>query len=413
MGSSRASLTTAVALLLFAAGTGSVFGQTVTPSPLPDEDHQPLGLRAGGFIMFPSVETGIEATDNVFRATTGARDDLGYFVAPSMRIESDWVRHSVSLDASSRHVFYFDNPSEDELDLDISGDVTIDIRRDTTLELEGGYSLDQEGRGDIDVPGAAAERPNEHTLEGNATLTRAFNRLEVAVEGAIEHNIFEDVDLIGGGQQNNTDRNFTEYEGTLRVGYDISPKLQPFVRAGYSIRRHEEEIDDNGLRRDSDGVSVEAGVGIEITSILTGELAVGYVHRDFEDGALNNIDGVTFDGTLEWRPSEITTIAFTASTEVEETGTGTLSGSIERRLGVSINHELRRNLMVGGSVDYTFEDFTGGSLEEETLFLALGLTYQLNRSVALRLGYSFEDFQSNSGRAYTENRFLAGWLIQR
>ena len=363
--------------------------------------------------MFPSVETGVEATDNVFRATTGPRDDIGYFVAPSMRIESDWVRHSVNFDASSRHVYYFDNPSEDELDLDISADVTIDIRRDTTLELEGAYALDQEGRGDIDVPGAAAERPNEHALEGTATLTRTFNRLEISIEGAVEHNIFEDVDLVGGGQQNNSDRNFTEYEGTLRVGYDISPKLQPFVRTGYSVRRHEQDIDDNGLRRDSDGISVEAGVEIGITSMLTGELAVGYVRRDFDDGALNDIDGVTFDGSLLWRPSEITTVTFTASTEVEETGTGTLSGSIERRLGVAINHELRRNLMVGGSVDYTLEDFTGGSLEEETLFLALGLTYQLNRSVALRLGYSFEDFQSNSGRAYTENRFLAGWLIQR
>ena len=413
MGSGRTSLVAAVLAVMVAAGTDIAAAQTVTPSPLPDEDHQPLGLRAGGLIMFPSVETGVEATDNVFQATTGPRDDFGYFVAPAMRIESDWVRHSANLDVASRHVFYFDNPSEDELDFDINGKVTVDVRRDTTFELEGSYSLDQEGRGDIDVPGAAAERPNEHTLEGTATLSHTFNRLEVAVEGAIEHNIFEDVDLIGGGQQNNSDRNFTEYEGTLRVGYDISPKLQPFVRAGYSVRRHEQEIDDNGLRRDSDGVSLEAGVAIEITSVLTGELAVGYVRRDFEDGALDDIDGITFDGSLVWQPSAITTIAFTASTEVEETGTGTLSGSIERRLGVSINHELRRNLMVGGSVDYTVEDFTGGSLEQETLFLALGLTYQLNRSVALRLGYSFEDFQSNAGRAYTENRFLAGWLIQR
>ncbi len=363
--------------------------------------------------MFPSVETGVEATDNIFAATQGPRDDFGYFVAPSMRIESDWVRHSFRFDASSRHVYYFDNPSEDELDFDISAETTIDVRRDTTLELEGGYSLDQEGRGDIDVPGAAAERPNEHSIEGAATLTQTFNRLEVSVEGAVEHNIFEDVDLTGGGQQNNSDRNFTEYEGTLRVGYDISPKLQPFVRAGYSVRRHEEEIDDNGLRRDSDGISVEAGVELEITSILTGELAVGYVRRDFEDGALSSIDGVTFEGSLLWQPSEITDVEFSASTDVEETGTGTLSGSIERQFGVSINHELRQNLMVGASADYTIEDFTGGSLTEETLFLALGLTYQLNRAVALRLSYSYEDFQSNAGREYTENRFLAGWLIQR
>jgi hypothetical protein len=403
----------AAAALLSVAGARAAQAQTVTPSPLPGEDHQPLGLRAGGFVMFPSVETGVAATDNVFQATQGERGDSGYFVAPSMRIESEWVRHSFTLDASSRHLYYFNNPSEDELEFDISADTVIDVRGDTKVELEGSYALEQEGRGDVDVPGAAAEPPNEHTIDGSATVTHEFNRLEISVEGAAEVNIFEDVDLIGGGQQNNSDRDFTEYEGTLRLGYEISPRLQPFVSAAYSLRRHKQEIDDNGLRRDSDGVELEAGVEIEVSSVLSGELAVGYVHRDFEDGALLDIDGVTFQGTLLWTPSAITTVTFTASTDVEETSSGTLSGSIERRFGVSVTHQLRRNLMLGGNVDYTFEDFTGGSLEEETVFLALGLTYQLNRAVAFRLGYSYEDFKSNAGRAYTENRFLAGLLVQR
>lgn len=412
MGPARFYLLTIVVLLGFASA-GDAFAQAVTPSPLPGPDHQPPGLSAGGFVMFPSVETGVEATDNVFEATGGERGDFGYFVAPGMRIESDWVRHSVSLDASSRHLFYFNNPSEDELDFDIGADLRIDVRRDTTFELEGGLFLEQEGRGDVDVPGAAAEPPNELTLEGSATLTHSFNRLEVSLEGSLEHTTFEDVDLIGGGRQNNSDRDFTEYEATLRVGYDISPRLEPFVRASYSVRRHDEEIDDNGLRRDSDGVAIEGGVEIEITPLLTGELALGYVHRDFEDGALNDIDGVTFESALVWRPSPITTVSFTASTEVQETGTGTLSGSIERQFAVLVNHELRQNLTVGGSAAYFLEDFTGGNLTEETLFLALGLTYQLNRAVALRVGYSYEDFTSNAGRAYVENRFLAGLLLQR
>ena len=234
------------------------------------------------------------------------------------------------------------------------------------------------------------------------------------MEGSIEYNLFEDVDLVGGGTQNNTDRNYIEYEGELRLGYNISPKIQPFVSGRYSVRRHDEEIDDNGLRRDSEGLEVQAGVALEFSSVLSGEVAVGYVRRDFEDATLSGIDGVSFDGILTWRPTPITTVEFSASTDVEETGAGAFSGAIERTFGVTLLHELRHNLMVGGSAQFFVEDFTGGSLREETLFLAASVTYQLNRAVAIRAGYSHESFNSSTaGADYDENRFLIGLLLQR
>ena len=413
MGSRRVCLLSVVAFLLGMPALGSAHAQSVTPSPLPESDFAPLGVRSGGLVMFPSAETGVEATDNVFQVDQVQRSDMGYFVAPALRIESDWVRHSLRIDAASRHVFYFNNPSEDELDFDTRGELRIDVRRDTTLEFEAGYFLEQEGRGQIDVPGTAAEPPNEHTLDGSVTLTHQFGRFDASVEGSVEREIFEDVDLIGGGEQNNSDRDYTEYEGTLRIGYDISPKLQPFVRASYSVREHDEEIDDNGLRRDSEGFAVEAGVEFEISPLLIGEVAVGYVEREYDDVALSDIEDVTFEGSLLWRPSPITTVSFSARTDVEETGTGTLSGSIEREFEVFITHALRQNLMVGGSAQYIIEDFTGGSLREETLFLALGLTYQFNRAVALRLGYSYEHFDSSAGSSFEENRFHAGLLVQK
>lgn len=404
-----------VTLLLLAGQWGEpVAAQSVTPTPLPGDDYQPLGLRAGGFFMFPSVETGLRVTDNVSRQPQGRRDDVGYFVAPSMRLESDWVRHSFSVDASSRHVYYFDNPSEDETDVDIRLRSRIDVRRSTDIALVAGYNLQQEGRGSIDVPGAAAEPPNEHRFDGSATLTHRFNRLEASVGGSAEYNLFEDVSLVGGGTQNNSDRNYTEIEGVLRLGYNVSPKIQPFVSGRYSVRRHDDETDDNGLRRDSDGFKVEVGVRVEASALLFGEVAVGYVRREFDDTALADVDGVTVDATVTWLPTEITTIELTAGTNVEETSAGTLSGAIERSVGVSVSHALRRNLTVAGRALYSIEDFSGGSLEEETLLLSAGLTYQFNRMLALTAGYTHEKFTSSiAGSDYFENRFLIGVLVQR
>lgn len=410
----RVSWLIAYLVLLTGLVGGPASAQSPTPVPLPDDEYQPLGLRAGGFILFPSVETGVRVTDNVSQQPQGQRDDIGYFVAPSMRLESDWVRHSLSVDASSRHVFYFDNPSEDETNVDIRVRTQIDVRRSTDVVVSGGYNLEQEGRGSIDVPGAAAEPPNEHRLDGSGTLIHRFNRLEASVGAAAEYNLFEDVDLVGGGTQNNGDRNYVEAEGRLRLGYNISPNVQPFVGARYSVRRHDDELDDNGLRRDSDGYSVQAGVRVEASAVLSGEAAIGYVRREFEDSALEDIDGVTFDATVTWLPTALTTFEFSASTSVEETSAGTLSGAIVRSVGVSVSHALRRNLTVAARARYSIEDFSGGNLEEETLLLSAGLTYQFNRSLAMTAGYTHEKFDSSiAGSDYFENRFVIGMLVQR
>ena len=225
MSISRFRLAIMTALLLVVQGAGLAYGQTVTPVPVQSGDYDALGLRAGGFVLFPEVQSGFQLTDNVAQSAQNARSDIGYFVAPSLRIESDWVRHSVNFDASSRHVYYFENPTENETQFDARGRYRLDVLRNTNVEFNGGYSLQQEGRGEIDVPGAAAEPPNEHRLDGSAKLTHRFNRLEASVQGSIGYNIFEDVNLVGGGTQSNSDRNYAEYEGTLRLGYEISPKI--------------------------------------------------------------------------------------------------------------------------------------------------------------------------------------------
>lgn len=410
----RICLAVILAALMSVETAGSAQAQQATPLPLPGEDHQPLGLRAGAFIAYPSVETGIELTDNVFQSSQNERDDRGYFVAPALRIESDWVRHSLRVNAGSRHLYYFGNPSEDELEVDVRVEGRVDIKRTTRLEVEAAYNLDQEGRGRVDVPGAAAEPPNEHRLNGEARIVHQAGRFEVQVGGNAQYNLYEDVDLVGGGSQNNSDRNFTEVGGTLRVGYDISPRIQPFVAGGYSAQIYDQRTDDNGLRRDSDGYEAEAGVRVELSPALSGELAIGYVRREFDDPALSAVDGVTVDGSLEWRPSEITTVALNVSTDIDETGAGTSSGALERIVGISVNHALRENLLLAASAQYSFEDFTGSSLTEETVFLTAGLTYQLNRSVAIRAGYSYEEFDSSTaGSDYVENRILISLLLQQ
>ncbi len=392
---------------------GAARAQQVTPAPVTDDAYQPGGVGAGAFIAYPSVETGLEITDNVFAANTGRVSDVGYFVAPELRVESDWARHQTRFEVSSRHLFFFGNPSEDETRVNVVLGTRLDLFSRTTVETEASYTLDQEGRGEVDVPGAAAEPPNEHSIATLGAIEHQFNRVTARAEGTFDYNLVEDVDLVGGGVQSNADRNYYEAGGELRLGYDISPRLQPFVAAGFSARRHEQEIDDNGFARDSDGYNARAGVRVEVSPLITGEASVGYEVREFEDAALSDIEGVTVDADLTWRPTPLTTVNFRASSGVEETATTGSSGALTYSFGIGVDHELRRHFLFGADFDYSVRDFEGIALSEETWAFAAGLTYQLNRQFAVRAGYSYTFFDSSiAGSDYEINSVHLGLLWQ-
>ena len=111
-------------------------------------------------------------------------------------------------------------------------------------------------------------------LRPSAALTHRFGRLSTTLQGGAVWQYYDDVELAGGGEEDNSDREYVEPEAALRVGYEASPALQPFVEAAYPPRFHFEDRDRNGFDRNSDGYRVEAGVAFEPSPIWSGELAL-------------------------------------------------------------------------------------------------------------------------------------------
>ena len=77
-----------------------------------------------------------------------------------------------------------------------------------------------------------------------------------------------------------------------------------------------------GPRRDSDGRYVKAGTTFELQRTLTGDIALGYVERSYEDAMLPRISGPTFDASLTWLASALTAVKVTARTTARARASG-------------------------------------------------------------------------------------------
>lgn len=376
------------------------------------DPYAPLGIRSGGLILYPALQTGLVLSSNPEQRHSGADAALGLRLAPSLRIESDWSRHALSLSAEGAFTDYPGHGIGAESTGRIESDFRLDIRRTTSADFESSYVVERSAASDSEVPDQAEGDQVEHEWGGFVSVSHQPGKVGVRLRGGLGYKLFEDVALQGGGTEDNSDRNYVQPGIGLRLSYDATPAIKPFVEAAYQPRFHDESRDRNGFNRDSDGYQIKAGAALDSSPIWSGELALLYEWRDYDDRRLEPIDAAGVAGNIVWRPMEFTTLTYTASTSLEETVSAGSSGTRVYALRADAEHLLRDNvaLLAGAGVEFDVRDgpndveFDGN----------LGVVYRFNPWLAWTASYDFIWFDSGSPQSdYIEHRLTSGIEIRR
>jgi len=373
-----------------------------------EDRNAPFGLRAGAFRIYPAIGVGGVYTDNVSETRSARQGDIGLRLTPDLRIESDWVRHALTITAAGDFVFYDKHPEFNDTTFDASSDLRLDVRHNTTLDLRSGYSVSQTFGSSSEVPANASTQRVDQTASASVSLKRNLGRIAATLTGGADWYVYGNVKLTSG-IENNRDRDYVQPGAALRLGYAASPVLTPFVEAAYQPRLHELKYDRNGLRRDSEGGYVKAGLALDPSEIWRGELALRYDFRDYADKSLGSVSTIGLDADVTWRPTRLTTVTFSASTGLDETADINAT-SIRNWTGkIDIAHQLRDDVVLTGGVGANYASYVGIALNELTLTANAAVRYIVRRNVELTAGYSLTDFRSdNAGSNYVENRISAG-----
>jgi hypothetical protein len=381
-------------------------GKTVFGRDRPELD--PLGVPVGGFILSPSLRVGEQYSDNIFSVDTGEIDDFILKVSPRVRIRSNWNNHALSFFGGGDLGFHRDNSKEDYEDWNVGTTGRLDVRRDTQIRARAEMKHRHVERSDPDD--TAATQPTEYDVFiGQLEGFRRFNRVSFLLGGSVERENYEDD--IG---TNNDDRDRNEFETSLRVGYKVTGNYEGFARAAYIIREYDDGNDDTvilgrpGLDRDSHGIRVEVGTSIDFGGILFGEFFVGYMTQDYDDILLPAVDGPSVGADLTWNVTPLTTIIGTIKREIRESTLGTgvnfASGRLHTEVGVAVQYELLRNLLLGGTIGAANDDYKGINRTDDTFRFGVNARYLMHRNLYLSGGYNYRARESNiAGSDYEEN----------
>lgn len=380
----------------------------------PRPDYTPLGIDLGAFTGQASIEIRPEYNDNVF-ATPVEQDDFILFVAPEFSVSSNWSRHRLSGYARGDFSRYNDFESENADQYAFGGDGILNVGRAGMVGLALDFNHRIMPRSAADAPTNAVSPVEYDQLAYGLLGSYEFNRLRVS--GGLTFRDFDfdnAVDALGGVIFED-DRDRDDFNISARADFAISPATAIFVRTTLTERDYRLETPAAAVDRDSTGFDVVVGANFELSTLIRGEVGVGFVSNDYDSAALPDQDSFGARAELEWFPTQLTTVTLTAAQTLEETQLVGSPGYTSTNVAVQVDHELRRNIILTGYLGTGMDDYEGIDRDDDRTGGSLGVTWLLNRRVAVVGTASHFNVDSkglDAGREFDVNRLSIGVSLQ-
>ena len=372
---------------------------TILQRPRPDYDPVPIDFAS--FQLFPSLEVQTQIDDNIFSASRAEETDLVTTFRPQVVAVSNWGRHALQFTGYGNINKYVDNSSEDTNDavLDLKG--RIDIFTKTALELNGGWQRLTENRGSPDTATAGVSPTQFDNYIAGADLTRSLGVLQARVGYDLKSLHYKDVALAGGaGEINNTVRDRNEHTVSAEVAYEITPTVKPYVAFNYNWRNYLETD-----ARNSDGYLAQIGTTLDFGGVILGEVYGGYLQQDYRNLSTGTYRTGIFGGKFLWNVTEMTSVVADLTRRLAETSVAGYASYLDTTGRLSLQHELKRNVLLTGGFGYSRQDFNGDPKRQDDIVDAgISARYFFDQNFYADAAYDYIDRTSDTAAAeYSKN----------
>ena len=374
---------------------------------IPHPELEPRGLRRGGFIIMPQIFYWLRYNDNVFATENNTESSFVSELIPQISANSDWSNHALNFSFDALVSRNHDFSSENYEDWNLALDGIVDISRET--RFASGVSL---GREHIERSAPDDSRGTEPTAFDQSMLfaryTHSANRLVTVINLELVRKEYDDVDAIRLGvpvRLDNSDRDRTETGLRWRSGYRYLENEQVFFSLEAFDRDYDELRNFSDQDQSSTGLEFLAGASFDFGGILLGEFAVGYRSQDYEE-PLEDIETPIVEASLLWNLTDLTSLDFILDHQVRESIDLVFSGYTTNSATLSLDHELRRNLLLNLSLRYAREEFVGidpATRDDDVYSIAAGATYKVNRNFYLGARYAYLERKSDGNTAFGDS----------
>ncbi|WP_316860685.1 outer membrane beta-barrel protein [uncultured Cohaesibacter sp.] len=378
----------------------SPVGSTQISEVVEDEigPYDPLGVRVGRFLFYPSVTFWGTFTDNIDLSEDRQTGRVGS-TDLDVTIQSDWSRHSLKVEGAASMSGYQTPNRKPENEESLGGELRLDLSDGTELTITGSASRAIEDRDSVDLDQSGGSANYLTNLHSGARLQRQAGRLLLQLRGSIDRSNYE----------NDSSRDYNTYGAGGRVGVSLTDQVMPFVDVEMNRKRFDEDTNTQS------GDTLRGAIGIALTNRedLSGEASVGAMVWKPDASATDNDKSLFVDASLAWSPNTLWTFRGGYTTEMSSSATDATSVRT-RTVSLSADYAVLRNLVLSAEGSAAHETYNGISRKDWVLDATFNATYSFNRYAQLIVsaGHQRRD-SSEEGSDYEANKIRIGLKLQR
>ncbi len=387
--------------------------ERVTVLERPHPELEPLGIRAGAFLLYPElgVETGF--TNNVFGASTDKKSDTYIELQPGISARSGWSRHMANFYASGDFKRYTSNAIKNENGYDVGFESRADLPGKsnvyTSLKATRIYLTQYSG----DFPqNAAGSVPLDRIT---ATVRGTYDRSRIRLIGSVDANKlnFGDTRSLSGGilDQDYLDHTTTRVSG--RAEYRVAPGTVAFGQATLAFHKYGNAS--AFLNRSGNEARVLGGAAFNITALIRSRIGVGYLTRRYDDPSVRPLKGIAFDAQISYLITPLTTISLGGQREVRDANIANSAGFKATVIQARVDHELLRNFQLYARADGEKDTFANIDRRDTLYRFGVGATYKPFRNIVVQPTADFVKRTSkgiNSAQSFNEFRVAINALFR-
>lgn len=412
--------------LLAVSGTAhaqsTVVGEDVANRAHPE--YAPKAFPVGSFDIYPTVTGGVNVTDNLRATNTNKVKSAFFTLRPELNARSTWARHSMTFKAYLDQIFHPKLTAENVTTFGGSVNAMYDVSRQTQFQLNLSAARAAESRLDLGSFRGSTSPVKFDQYYAGASLSQGMGRVTTVLGGTVERRNYHDA-RAGAIIVSQRFRDVTQLGGSFDLKYDLGNGIgligtARYNKAIYDFRPGRLGFVSTGPNRNIDrrssGFSLLGGVTLELSKLLFGSARFGYMKQTYKDPLLRNFSGFNMDVDLLWNVTALTSVRLRASRSVQDAGLPLLAGNTPNLgnssytrtdVGIGVNHELFRNLLVSADGSYGHFTANGQGSDGDEYAAGLGVRYLMNRNVTVRarVDHSERDSPDPSLR-YKANRGL-------
>lgn len=288
-----------------------------------------------------------------------------------------------------------------------------DLDELTTLEGRLDLSLSQDDPDGRDQPVNVATAPLEVSGNAEASVTRDFGPLLIKLRGSAGREVVGETTYDDDTTSSNDDQNTTRWGAGARLGYKLAPGLLAFID-GEAIAEQYDVASPLLAKLDNTTYATRAGLTLRPSQALELEGSIGWGHRDFVDGTLDDFSAMLYGARAQFRPSETLTLGGEFSTTISSPGTTSgATAKLAYAATGTLAYQLNPWLRLRASADWSTARYEGIATEEHKWGAGIGADYLVNEHTDLTADYSFERSQTTPEPPTDEHRVTVGVRFHR